>query len=403
LWSIYGAQNEPFPSLIYPTWQTFIWESIHQNGNGCDYISEEVLRQSDTKDGHLLFGTRKYHTLFLIKVERLEPATAEKLFDFVTAGGRIFCIDAMPDKSVGLTDQHRRDAEVQVWVNKMKAVPDRFIQLKIPKNNFLQWYKDVQQKYKITPYVNIDNPDPFVTQVRYQADNLDWLLFTNSHLDVPHTLNLSFSKEMIAGRQAWIWDAETGERYRIETGPEKIVLDLGPADSKLLVFDKEKKGPVWSPARAWDQTGDQPIMPGQWSVEFRSIDESVKTVVIDILKDLKDIPDFVNFSGTATYRASLTLDKKHKQQWVNLGKVAGVSELVVNGERAGVQWYGRRIFPVGHLLREGNNTFEVKVTTVMGNYLKTLKENAVAQYWTNEGRKNQPLQSMGLIGPVTIY
>jgi hypothetical protein len=301
----------------------------------------------------------------------------------------------------------------------MKALPDRFIQLKIPKNNFLQWYKDVQQKYKITPYVNIDNPDPFVTQVRYQADNLDWLLFTNSHLDVSHTLNLSFSKEMIAGRQAWIWDAETGERYRIETGPEKIVLDLGPADSKLLVFDKEKKGPAWKPVPVSAQqlaasaalpaedtasdAGNRSMTMGPWSVEFHAIDGSVKRVAMDRLKDLKDLPEFVNFSGTATYRASLSLDKKHKLQWLNLGKVAGVSELVVNGENAGVQWYCRRIFPVAHLLHEGNNTFEIKVTTVMGNYLKTLKDNAIAQYWTNEGRKNQPLQSMGLIGPVTIY
>ncbi len=55
------------------------------------------------------------------------------------------------------------------------------------------------------------------------------------------------------------------------------------------------------------------------------------------------------------------------------------------------------------LLQNGNNTIEIKVITVMGNYLKQLKDNPVAQYWTNEKRKDQPIQSMGLIGPVTIY
>lgn len=425
MWSIYGAQNEPFPSLIYPTWQTFIWESIHQSGNACDYISEEVLRQSDTKEGKLLFGTRKYHTLFLIKVEWMEPATAEKLFNFVAAGGRIFCIDGLPNKSVGLNDHDQRDLEVKGWVDKMKAFPDLFIPLKKPEANFLQWYRDVQRKYKITPYVNIDNPNPFVTQVRYQAESLEWLLFINSHLEESHTLQLSFSKEMINGRQAWIWDAETGERYRIETGPGKITLDLGPADAKLLVFDKEKKGPAWkpvpisarhlelretdpeSPAGAGDPASQQVAgnwsAAGSWSVDFRHIDGSVKTVILDTLKDLKDIPELVSFCGTAIYRADREVGAKSKGQWLNLGKVAGVSELIVNGQSAGVQWYGRRIFPVGHLLQEGNNTLEVRITTVMGNYLKTLKDNAIAQYWTNENRKNQPLQSMGLIGPVTIY
>jgi hypothetical protein len=403
LWSIYGSQNEPFPSLLYPTWQTFIWESIHQNGNGCDYLSEEVIRQSDTKEGKLQFGTRKYHTIFLIKVERMEPGTAEKLYDFVEGGGRIFCIDGIPAKSVGLLEHDARDIEVQNWVSRMKAYPDRFILLPKPEKDFGQWYKEIQQKYTISPYVNIDTPHPFVTQVRYQAENVEWILFINSHLEESHTLQLSFSKEMTAGRHAWIWDAETGERFRVETGAEKITLDLGPADSRLLVFDKEKKGAVWSPAPtgAGDQTNKRLTL--QWSVEFHHIDGSVKTTTMDTLQDLKDTPDFVNFCGTAVYRASLPVGEKGKIQWLNLGKVAGVCELTVNGRSAGVQWYGRRIFPVAHLLQKGENTLEVKVTTVMGNYMKSLKDNAVAQYWTNENRKNQPLQSMGLIGPVTIY
>jgi hypothetical protein len=39
----------------------------------------------------------------------------------------------------------------------------------------------------------------------------------------------------------------------------------------------------------------------------------------------------------------------------------------------------------------------------MGNYLKTLTENETAQKFTVLKTKNQPIQSMGLIGPVTLY
>ena len=39
----------------------------------------------------------------------------------------------------------------------------------------------------------------------------------------------------------------------------------------------------------------------------------------------------------------------------------------------------------------------------MGNYMKSLTGNPIAQYWTNEKNKVQPIQSMGLIGPVTMY
>jgi hypothetical protein len=81
----------------------------------------------------------------------------------------------------------------------------------------------------------------------------------------------------------------------------------------------------------------------------------------------------------------------------------GISEVFVNGTNVGIQWWGARIYPIKEFLREGNNEIVIKIVTTMGNYMKSLAENKVAQYWTNEGRKNQPLQSMGLLGPVNIY
>ena len=140
MWSKYGAQNEPFPSLIHPTWQTLIWESIHQNGSGCDYISEQVIMDAVMHDGYLHYGPRKYHTIFLIEVQSMEPVTAKKLFDFVSSGGRIFCIETYPDKSPGWNDHQQRDKEVQNWIDKLKNYPDRFIILKKPANNFIEWW-----------------------------------------------------------------------------------------------------------------------------------------------------------------------------------------------------------------------------------------------------------------------
>jgi hypothetical protein len=58
---------------------------------------------------------------------------------------------------------------------------------------------------------------------------------------------------------------------------------------------------------------------------------------------------------------------------------------------------------VRKFLKKGENTIEIKIVTTMGNYLKSLKDNAAAQFWTNEGRTIQPLQPTGLIGPVTLY
>jgi hypothetical protein len=280
----------------------------------------------------------------------------------------------------------------------MKAFPDRFIELKKPEKEFVKWYKEIQSKHNLTPYVQISKPDPFVTQVRYQAKDAEILHFINASLDDAHALDIVPSDQLLKGRNAWIWNAENGERFKI-ANPNKIHLDLGPADSVLVVFDKTSKGKIYSAkptitnnARAVDN----------WQVEFKHINGTTTKTEMGVLKDLKEIPEYVSFSGTAIYRGALNVTDKSKASFINLGKVYGVSEVIINGKNLGAQWYGRRIYPIRDYINTGNNTIEIQVVTTMGNYMKTLKNNPIAQYWTNEKRKDQPIQSMGLVGPVSI-
>jgi hypothetical protein len=401
MWSIFGAQNEPFPSFMYPTYLTFIWEVLHQNGNACDYVSDGVLQDAVMKNGHIQYGARKYHTLFMVNVQRLQPATLKKLYEFASSGGRIFCVENYPEKSLGWNKHAENDAEVQTWVTKLKTLPNQFILLNRPDVDALQWYKKIQQQYSITPYVKIDNPNPFVTQVRYQTGKAEILLFINSDTQNAHPINISVSNNIKAGRQAWLWDAETGERHRIETRDRAtIALNLGPADSRLIVFDDHKAGSTWQPKLVY-AAGAKAV--ANWTVEFRHINGDVKTEKMSMLKDLKSMPGYVNFSGDAIYRTNVAVADAGKVKYINLGTVYGTSELTINGKLVNTQWYGRRIFPTAGLLKNGNNTIQIKVATSMGNYLKTLVENPNAQKWTNSVKRPQPIQSMGLAGPVTIY
>ncbi|MBT2623472.1 glycosyl hydrolase [Chryseobacterium sp. ISL-6] len=400
-WSEYGAQMEPFPVMVSPAYQALIWESIHQNGNACDYVSERVINDSEVKKGFLTYGKRKYHTLFLIEVHSLDTATASKLHDFVSSGGRIFCIEATPDRSTGWNNYEKRDREVRDWVTKMQAYPDRFIFLKKPASDFLGWYKTVQEKYNIKPYVKIQSPKTFVTQVRYQTDKADLFLFNNSSSKHNAPLDITFEKEVIRHKRAWLWDAATGKRFRLELPEGRLHIDLGPADSKLIVFDHDRKGIVWKDSPLTGNNSTE--LNNTWDVEFRHYDGTIKKEELNKLADLKELPAYVNFAGTVVYRNRFQSGDKSTINYLNLGIVYGICEVRINGVEAGTQWFGRRIYPLEGLIREGMNDIEIKVVTVMVNYMKTLKDNVVAQYWTNQKKKDQPLQSMGLAGPVTIY
>ena len=76
----------------------------------------------------------------------------------------------------------------------------------------------IQKKYQVKPYVSINKPNPFITQVRYQARDFEMIIFINSNMQESHEITLSPAPEIISGKQAWIWDAESGERYRIRNG-----------------------------------------------------------------------------------------------------------------------------------------------------------------------------------------
>jgi hypothetical protein len=398
LWSKYSAQNDPFPFTVFPEWQTLVWESIHQNGNGCDYISESVIREARIQNGNLQYGDRRYHTIFLSQVESLDPSTAEKLFEFVQSGGKIFFIESYPHKAPGWRDG--KDEEVMKWMEEIKKFRDRSFLIEKPGKDHTAWFASVQKTYGITPYVDIDSPNKFISQIRCQSKDFELLVFINANMHDAARINILPSKAIASGKHASVWDAETGERFKVvSTGG--IELDLSPADLRLLVFDKQKKGSTYQPVKIGDANAK--VIEGPWSVSGQHINGQSTFITLNSLQDLKDLEVWTQFCGTIIYRNSFDVEDHSKTKWLNLGKAYGVSELWMNDVNVGVKWFGRRIFDISKHLRNGTNNLEIRIVTTMGNYLKSLTDNRAAQFWTNEGRTVQPLQPTGLVGPVRIY
>jgi hypothetical protein len=403
MWSHIGAQMEPFPSITYADYLSLVWEAINKNGSGCDYVSERIIRDSEMKKGSMCYGPRKYQTLFLVGVESLDTNTAKKLLDFIECGGRIFCLETFPSRSSGWNNHLERDSEVLRYIEKMKQFTERFILLKKPSDDFVSWYHEIKEKYNIKSYLTIEKPDPYVMQNRYQAaDGTELILIINSNINTAHQTKITFSEEISSGKTCWLWEPDNGNRSRVPlAGDNSINLRLGPADLFLFVFDKQKEGKLWNPVPS-EGISTQIINSG-WNAEFRHChDGSVRSFFIDTLRDLKDIPEYVSFSGIVVYRNSFMINNP-EGTIINLGKVYGLAEIIINGKSFDVQWFGQRSHRIGNYLKPGINTVEIRLATTMGNYMKSLTDNPIAQYWTNEKNKNQPLQSMGLIGPVTIY
>ena len=423
MWSTIGMQNEPFPNTTRAPYKTLIWEAINKCGGGVDYVSENIINQSTIKKGNLCFNQRKYNTLMLIDVESLHPETAEQLLKFVETGGKILCIDTIPYQSLGLSgDCRKNDSLVKTTMEKVMKFDDRFVFVEPPKEGFIPWYDSLMRQIppfkgargiKLPHYLDIESPDPFVMQNRYTTDDgSEMVLLCNSHRYNAHQTKITFSQALTHKRQAQIWDLQTGERYALPLNEDgSYTFDLGPVESVLVVFEKTKPIdlPTWQPLHQRIKGMPSTDLSNDWDVTLcHSLLHDTISTHYDTLFDLKDSETYQHFCGTVIYQKTIgcgTDVARNVSTILDLGLVEGVSEVFVNGQSAGVQYFGRRIYDITDYLQNGENDLEVCVTTTMGNYLKTFsrEENPTTWIYVNHPKRDQPLQPMGLLGPVKLH
>ena len=425
MWSTIGMQNEPFPNTTRAPYKTLIWEAINKCGGGVDYVSENIINEGVMQHGEFRYGERRYNTLILIDVESLHPETAEHLLRFVEGGGKLLCIDTIPYKSLGLKGNiAKKDSIVRSNFELIQNCGNRFAFVEPPQEGFLTWYDSLMHQLDVPHYLDIENPDPFVMQNRYTTDDgCEMLFLINSHRYQSHQTRITFHRELTHQKHPWIWDLHTGERYSLPLNDDgSYDFDLGPAESMLIVFQRSNPASVRdTPKRhirndrreLCSAVGGVSLSKGcfadinistDWDVELihARLDTTIHTH-FDTLFDLKDHPETQHFAGTIIYRKSIPMDTLNLCV-LDLGLVEGVSEVFVNGQSAGVKYYGRRQYDIGNLLHEGDNKLEIRVTTTLGNYLKTLtkEENPTTWIYVNHPKRDQPLQPTGLIGPVKI-
>ena len=99
-----------------------------------------------------------------------------------------------------------------------------------------------------------------------------------------------------------------------------------------------------------------------------------------------------NYSGGVRYSTRLTLtgDEAKAPATLDLGRVAGTAEVIVNGKKAGVRVAPPWRQEVTGLLKKGENTFEVLVYNTLANHYQTIPSNY----------RGDPVS--GLLGPVRL-
>ncbi len=401
LWSDYGLSKFRFVDYIgylYP-----MWHALNQNGYTSDYVSEKVLQQATFDSNGLHIGPQAYEALIVPDACSMEFETAQKIRDFAIAGGRVVYVGRPPYRSPGMKQPEEEGIKVRLMIRYgvSKTDPNRVALVGRPeKDNMIGWAAETMRKVKCTPAVEISQPNEKLLHVHYRADERDIFFFTSINRSEPISFKARFNA--VGEKTPWVWDGETGERKVFAYGDKKseLAIELGPLESLLLVFEPNMEGQPAKPIPAIN-LNDFVEIEAPWQAEF--------TQYVTGERFSRDIPRLINFgdanddaqlqgfAGTIVYRTQFDVDDTSRTI-LDLGKVYDISEVRVNGKLLGVRWWGRHTYDCQGVLKKGRNTIEIKVTTVLSNYVRSLKENKYAMryaFW-------YPPRPAGLVGPVRI-
>ncbi len=180
---------------------------------------------------------------------------------------------------------------------------------------------------------------------------------------------------------------------------------------------------------------DEPLdISGPWQVRFATNWGAPEEVPFEKLVSWSERPEpgVKYYSGTAKYRTTFQLTQRasEKQLFLDLGKVAVMADVKLNGRELGILWKPPFGVDISGVAKAGRNELEVNVVNLWVNRMigdEQLPEDssrnsngALAEWpdWLEKGlasptgrytfttwrlwKKGSPLQESGLLGPVQI-
>ncbi|MFV8326636.1 glycosyl hydrolase [Flavobacterium sp. ZS1P14] len=379
--------------------------------NNTKVINGKVVVSDGISYGALLFpGSHKMAPNRMISL-----AVAKKILELVKQGATVF-IDEKPNVQPGM----HSDADYKSWQHVVDEIWNN-------KSNSTSWKIGEGTVIKL-PYLGNDFASIGIQQDLYfpklkRADS-ETFAWTHRHTSTEEIYFISNQKEekrqleasfRVSGKMPVWYNPVTDKTavltsWKEENGRTIIPLVLEANESGFVVFKVITKG---ISAKGNQNGSDFEVLQTvdeNWELQFdpafHGPKKAVKTnVLFDWSISANDSIKY--YSGTATYQKELIWKGKTKDKiWLDLGTIANIAEVSVNGKDCGTLWtYPYRV-DISEALKKGKNTVSIKITNTWANRLmgdqKLPKEERLT--WTTapfrlEGK--EPLKA-GLLGPVTI-
>jgi hypothetical protein len=378
-------------------------------GYSFDFVNAHALAERlSVRDGRLVTASGGDYALLYLggSSRKMTLRTARKLRELARAGAVV--VGARPEGSPSLADD---DAELESVLDELWGTVPATRGVGRGRVFGCSTLAETLRALPIQPDLDYGNPDgeTELMFVHRRRDDADIYFVTNRRARAA-VIDLSLR---VAGREAEIWRADTGQRspasYRIESGRTAVPISLDPDGALFVVLRKPASVPV--------RVVPEPIVvlstpvDKRWRLDFPAGRGAPSQVTVERLGSWADHedPGVRYFSGTATYSRELDAPddwfRDGSQIWLDLGDVREVAEVRVGGGPAQTLWKRPYRANITSALKPGRNRLEIQVTNLWPNRLiGDLQPGARKYTFTVRDvyRPDSPLLPSGLLGPVRV-
>jgi hypothetical protein len=399
-------------------------------GYAYDSFNPDVLHKATVKDGRVYFTEgMSYALLVLPQKHQMNPEvemsvkTASSLLELVKAGAQIV-LNERPEKVRGLVDKNEELEKLValLWDGNFSTLTEN--------GEKLEWKsigkgKVFKGPYKLETFNQIGIEKDFIAKNKAGEEQaqIAWNHRQTKTGDIYFISNQEAKqRELVISLRSVkqnpvVYDAVTGISrklpvYEIKNNRIEIPLVLDANESVFVLLGENTLPQITgNTTKNWVETKEVQNINTPWTLKFDEDFGGPKETVV--FKDLRDWTIHQDsaikyYSGTAVYKNQFNWKKVNKTEsvWLELGEVANIAEVIVNGINCGVAWTAPYRVDVSKAIRKGKNDIVIEVSNTWANRLigdqNLPKEKRVTNTTAPFRLEGKPLEKAGLIGPVTL-
>ena len=336
---------------------------LDSNGYSFDFISDRFIQQASTEQNLIKVSENsRYKTIIVPDMESIPLATLQKLIELKNNGASVIFM-GQPKTVPGLYQYQKQEKQLlQLLHNNTELIT------KAPLLNQLNSLGIFGEKASKTG----------LKILRKELDD-GKLYFVANHSANEINAYVPFNAK---AKSVLMMDPMTGTTglatiKPTESGTE-IKLDLQPGQT---VFLKTSSSEInTSPWEYISKTGKPIVLKNPWKLEFLDGGPVLpKSVTLDSLHSWTDLGgDYENFSGTAKYSTTFTVNDTIPHGWMlKLGDVRESARVYLNGEFIGAVFAHPFEIDLSGKVKAGQNQLTIEVTNLSANRIRTLEKSGV--------------------------